>query len=241
MKKQTKPFISVIIPAHNEKKYIDACLTALTHQKTRVPYEILVVDNLSTDKTSSRSSAYHGVRLLKENRLGLAFTRNKGAKYAKGDILSFVDADCVVQKNYIQNMYELFAKHPKIAGVTGPYIYRDGSWLIHVITGPLHYFQFHFFISKMLFRIQMLLGGNVAFRKKEFRQLGGFNETITSINDPEDLEMAIRCYRAGKHILFSQELAVESSFRRMNNTILRDGPTRLKNQYRRLFALLVTC
>jgi glycosyltransferase involved in cell wall biosynthesis len=234
------PKVSIIVPAYNEEQYIDACLAPLTHQETTVPYEIIVVDNNSKDKTGVKAKCYKNVRVITERRQGLAIARNAGAKAAKGSILVFVDADCVTSEQHVEILHSLFSKNPDVDGITGPYIYRDGSPIVRFATDKLHYFHAHFFLSRLLFGVQMLLGGNTAFRKKIFHELHGFNETITDINDPEDLDMAIRCHRQQKKILFTQKVAVESSFRRMKKTMMQDAPTRFINQYRRLLTFALT-
>ena len=92
--------ISVIIPAHNEERFITACLTSLKEQSVSV--EIVVVDDGSTDRTIKRIKKIRGIHLFRQSHLGAALARNRGATHARGDILVFVDADMTFEKNFIK-------------------------------------------------------------------------------------------------------------------------------------------
>ncbi len=72
-----KPIISVVIPAYNEENYIEACLKSLRNQKTNVPYEIVVCDNNSTDRTVEIAKKYAD-KVVYERRQGIGYARNKG-------------------------------------------------------------------------------------------------------------------------------------------------------------------
>jgi glycosyltransferase involved in cell wall biosynthesis len=88
--------ISFIIPAHNEEALIGCTLAAL-HEAAlalREPYEIIVADDASTDRTGA-IALEHGARVVAVNRRQIAATRNAGARAATGDLFIFVDADTV--------------------------------------------------------------------------------------------------------------------------------------------------
>jgi glycosyltransferase involved in cell wall biosynthesis len=81
--------LSVIIPAFNEEKFLPRCLESLKNQKFK-DFEIIVVDNNSTDKTAEIAKKFN-VILVSEKSQGVAYARNKGAEIAKGEILIFND------------------------------------------------------------------------------------------------------------------------------------------------------
>ena len=101
MKKRGKWLVSVIIPTYNEEEDIGACLDSILKQSYK-QIEIIVVDDGSTDRTIEIVKKFKKVKLIKGEHKGPGFSRNKGAKKAKGKILSFVDADMVFDKNYIK-------------------------------------------------------------------------------------------------------------------------------------------
>ncbi len=108
MMDNTTSFVSVIIPALNEEKTIGDCLVSLF--KMDYPperWEILVVDNGSTDRTAEIVKSFP-VRYLREERPGPSAARNKGIEASKGEILAFTDADCVVTAGWLQELVRGF-------------------------------------------------------------------------------------------------------------------------------------
>lgn len=99
--------ISVIIPTYNEEKSIKDCLDSLNEQ-TFKEYEILVIDDGSTDKTveiiNSFLDAQHSLKLLQQKHLGPGIARNLGAENAKGEILVFVDSDMTFEKDFLEKL-----------------------------------------------------------------------------------------------------------------------------------------
>jgi glycosyltransferase involved in cell wall biosynthesis len=95
--------ISFIIPAHNEEHWLGRSISAIRRalETVKEPYEIIVVDDASTDGTVAVAEA-HGVRLARVARRQIAATRNSGARAAKGDIFFFVDADTLATQEAIQ-------------------------------------------------------------------------------------------------------------------------------------------
>jgi len=100
---ETLPFVSVIVPVYNDPDGIRDCLTALTNQTyPRNRFEILVVDNGSTDDTRSVVSEFP-VEVLVENDIqGSYAARNKGIAHASGEVFAFADADCTPASTWIE-------------------------------------------------------------------------------------------------------------------------------------------
>ncbi len=90
----------MIVPAYNEENYLEACLKSLTNQLIpQNEYEIIVVNNNSTDNTEKISRGFPQVRLINEKRQGVVFARIKGVEEAKGGTIAFIDADSTAPKN----------------------------------------------------------------------------------------------------------------------------------------------
>ncbi len=98
-----KPPLSIIIPCHNEGNNIPKCLQSLKKQSFK-NFEIIIVDDGSTDNTQEVVKKIKEVKLIKGGHKGPGFSRNLGAKIAKGDILIFVDADMTFDRNYLKNL-----------------------------------------------------------------------------------------------------------------------------------------
>jgi glycosyltransferase involved in cell wall biosynthesis len=107
--------ISFVVPAHNEQSCLGRTLDAI-HASARVvgePYEIIVVDDASTDKTATVARE-HGAHVIPVNHRQIAATRNAGARAATGDRLIFVDADTTINSRVVSAA--LRALHKGAAG-----------------------------------------------------------------------------------------------------------------------------
>lgn len=98
-------FVSVIVPMYNADRYLSLCLDALVVQDyPSSDYEILLVDNLSTDRSAEIGSRYQRVTLLSEPSPGAYLARNRAIKAARGEILAFTDPDCVPAASWIREI-----------------------------------------------------------------------------------------------------------------------------------------
>jgi len=100
------PFISIIVPVYNGELFLSSCLDALLYQ-TYPKYEIIVVDNNSSDKTSQLLQKYRGnpkVKTTYEPLRSRGAARNKGIFLAKGKIIAMTDVDCIVDKNWLKSI-----------------------------------------------------------------------------------------------------------------------------------------
>jgi glycosyltransferase involved in cell wall biosynthesis len=112
---------SVIIPAYNEEASIAHCLEALTKQTIAEPFEVIVVDNRSTDATSAIARKFAtklNLRVLYEKKQGRGAARATGFAAAKGDFLFSTDADAMVPPEWMESFVEFFTEHPDAAAVT---------------------------------------------------------------------------------------------------------------------------
>jgi glycosyltransferase involved in cell wall biosynthesis len=119
----TRPRISLVIPAYNEESHIGDCLEAIARQTVQ-PYEVIVVDNNSTDQTAAIARSYPFVTVIREPRQGVVFARDRGFDAARGDVIGRLDADGRLAKDWIACVQQLFADGTVDAasGVVG---YRD--------------------------------------------------------------------------------------------------------------------
>lgn len=100
---------SVVIAAYNEAENLYRCLTSILNiDSSPAAYEIIVVDNNSTDNTAEIMAGFPGVIYLKEERPGPSSARNRGIAAASGDILVFLDADTTVDKNWLTTLLAPF-------------------------------------------------------------------------------------------------------------------------------------
>ncbi|MDR6707195.1 MULTISPECIES: glycosyltransferase family 2 protein [unclassified Novosphingobium] len=202
------PTISLIIPAFNEEDYLPACLDAVMRNVAGKAFEIIVVDNNSTDGTKQVVERYPGVTYVFEAEKGITRARQCGFKAAKGDILAYVDADTLPPAGWVEQIIEQFDKDPKLACLSGPYSFYDVSGLRNAISNAW------FVAARPLYNFTgyMLVGGNFAIRREALTKMGGFDATIEFYG--EDVDIAKRAKKQGK-VLFSPRFVMPTSGRRM--------------------------
>ena len=101
------PRISVIVPAFNAEPWLEDCLRALEQQEFAPrQYEIIVVDNNSSDASPNIAGRHERVTLLRENQQSSYAARNRGASAARAPVLAFTDADCAPDPKWLRTIYE---------------------------------------------------------------------------------------------------------------------------------------
>ena len=196
--------ISVVIPAYNSEKTIDSTIKALLKQNyPKNKYEIIVVDDGSTDKTVDVVSKFP-VKLIKLKHKGPANARNVGAKRSKGNIILFTDADCVPDKNWIKNMTEPF-KDPQIVGVSGTYKTLNSDKLMARFVG----YEIEYRHEKMKKQkyIDFIGTFSAGYRRNIFLKFKGF-DTRFKTSSGEDPELSYRIAKSGLKMVFQKKAFV---------------------------------
>ncbi len=189
---------SVIVCAHNESRYLPACLHSLLAQ-TRLPDEILVVNNASTDATRAVAERVPGVRVLDEPKKGLVIARETGRRHARGDILVYIDADCRAPLLWLARVVRRFERDPDLLALSAPYRFYDWDWwgrlLIRgydVILAPVT----QVLVRHLLRLGTVFYGGNFAVRRGALTRIGGFDTSIEFHG--EDTNLGRRLSAVGK-------------------------------------------
>lgn len=203
MTKPTANRISVVIPTLNEEKYID---TTLYHLMKQNPYEVIVADSFSTDKTAKIARRY-GCKIVNAKKGTPATGRNHGARAARGDIIVFLDADSIVFSNLLEIIAKDFRRNSKLMGWTCPIYGFSNSWKEQVIYNMSNNLV-EFFIKTGKAHAPGII---IAVRKKAFEEVGGFNEKLKVM---EDHDFAMRVNKIGG-FKFSRDTCVYTSTRRM--------------------------
>ena len=104
--------VSVIVPVYNGEKYIKTCLESILSQSLpKNQYEVIVVDNGSTDHSEKIARQYE-VRVLRETKRGSYAARNAGINAAKAQIIGFIDVDCIASNNWLECAVRYFIENP---------------------------------------------------------------------------------------------------------------------------------
>ena len=173
--------VSLIIPAFNEEDYLSNCLKSIKNQTYR-NIELIVVDNLSTDKTKEVAKDF-GAEIITAKEKNLSIVRNKGVEAAKGEILLFIDADCILENRFVEKMVRKLLNSDKAAFSHGGICCYDS--IIHNFLWIFNrWFKPYFYTS----------GRNGAcLWKKTFLEIGGYNKNLNPIEGyREDLDLGIR-------------------------------------------------
>ncbi len=181
--------LSVIICTYNRAKYIGNLLESIAKNDIdKSEYEIILVDNNCTDETHAICNAFSQSHpditfsYVLEPEQGLSAARNKGIREAKGDILVYIDDDALVDTDYLRIYAEHFANNPKTMAAGGPYepLYETSApiWMTSytkaLLTGWLNYGD----RVREFPKGRYPGGGNAAYRKEVFEQVGLFNTAL---------------------------------------------------------------
>ncbi len=194
--------ISTIVPVYNSSRDLRECLGAL--QSSCVPRsEIIVVDDASTDDAAAVAKEI-GVRFVRmPQNSGPAAARNFGSRVAKGEILFFVDADVVVQRDSVRQILEFFDQHGEYAAVFGSYdAFPRADGTVSQYRNLLH----HFVHQRGNPEAATFWAGCGAIRRRVFDSIGGFDEDRFPRPSIEDIEMGYRLRQAGHRIFLDKTI-----------------------------------
>ena len=202
--------ISVVIPTYNEAESIADCIKAVKNQTLpRKEFEIIVSDSSSSDQTVKIAEGFADrVVVCKKHSAG--FGRNFGAKEAKGEILAFVDADTVPNRQWLEGIKEAM-QDPNCVVATGPFRSLEKPTIFEIIFLWLWGTQSRL---SVFFGRPIVPGFNFAARKKAFDSVGGFSEEDIVC---EDLELSQRLGKIGK-ARYGKKISVLTSVRNLRET-----------------------
>jgi glycosyltransferase involved in cell wall biosynthesis len=190
--------ISFIVPAYNEEHELSNTLTAIREAAsgTTQPYEIIVVDDASTDATPQIASAA-GAKVIPINRRQIAAARNAGARAAQGEHLFFVDADTRINRAHVSGGIAVLEDGNAGGGAR---VAMDGFipfWGRMLLRG----------FSSVYFGLNLGAGAFLFTTRRNFDVVGGFDEQ----------------YFAGEEVYFSLELKKLGGFKVLREPVITSG------------------
>jgi len=194
--------ISVVVPVYSGEETLGRCLDALLDQDYEGEYEIIVVDDGSTDRTRELVAKYP-VKLLEQKHHGPAAARNFGARGAEGEIVVFTDADCVPEKSWLREMLRPL-RDENIAGVQGAYKTDQGE-----LTARFVQYEIEERYERMgrAEYIDFVGSYSAAYRKDIFLEEGGFDESFPMASG-EDPDLSFRLASKGYKMVFNPRAVV---------------------------------
>ena len=182
------PKISVIIPTFNEEFSIKRTLNAVKKQKCNIPYEIIVADGQSSDRTVSIAKKF--AKVCVSPKKGKAFQLNYAISKSSGDLFVFLDADTLIKTNFLQKIYRIFERNKNLLACSARVKYYNGKAISFKLGSHKFMLTSYFFLNfsmhlwyffKTLFRYPELIGCNIIVRRDIFFKVGGFKQLPSNL------------------------------------------------------------
>lgn len=186
--------VSVVIPAYNEEKYLGNCLQSLVNQQTKFSYEVILVNNNSTDQTVKVAQQFEdkmNLRIITEKRQGRGVARARGFEEAEGEIILSADADTIFYPDWVETLSSAIGGKVVAASTTCKIV--DLSAVSNTIFNSIQP------ILAMIYRIFLghfwLAGFSFGILKEIYQKSGGFD---VSLQGQEDIDLGFRVAKLGK-------------------------------------------
>lgn len=209
--------LTVIICTYNREKYIGPLLESIAaNTLVKSEYEILLVDNNCTDNTRAVCQLFTEThpditfRYVVETEQGLSAAKNKGIREAKGDLIVYVDDDALVDPHYLSDYVDWFASHPETMAAGGPieplYETAEPNWMTPYTRTLLTAWMNYGDKVRKYPKGRFPGGGNAAYRKKVFDEIGIFNTQLgrkgTALLASEEKDIFDKMHTRGMEVLY---------------------------------------
>jgi glycosyltransferase involved in cell wall biosynthesis len=208
---ELRPRFSVVVPALNEQFSIGDCLASLRQQDFNGGFEVIVVDNNSTDNTAAIARSFGGT-VVHERQPGVCAARQRGTEEARGEIVVSTDADTTFDRGWLSGIDRTFVANPGAVAVAGPCRYFAAPWwgslYVRTLFGMVH------LVFVLTGHVFYVTATNFAFRKSAWT---GYDTVLTQGGDELDL---LRRLRARGRVAFDMSNPTLTSARRLHRGLL---------------------
>jgi len=219
------PDISVVIATYNRASILPTALQSILNQdSTDATYEVVLVDNNSTDNTpevagSFITQAKGRLRYILEARQGVSYARNAAIERSRAPIIAFFDDDVQVAPNWIATIKRTFSQYPDVDCIGGKVLplwqVNRPAWLTRAHWAPLALQDYGDEITVVDFNNpRCLISANLAVRRAALNEVGIFRPELQRVKDGigsmEDLELLMRLWSAGKRTMYVPDLIAQT-------------------------------
>ena len=202
--------LSLIIPAYNEQEHLGYCLDSVATQ-TVMPFEVIVVDNNSTDNTVEIARSYPFVRVVTAKKQGIVYARNAGFDAAKGTIIGRVDSDSRLPTDWVETVMTFYQDpaHENTALTGGGMFYNTPMPRLsrHVLS------LLAFRVNQVALGHHFLFGSNMAFPAHVWGKIK--NNICIRTDIHEDIDIAVHMHEIGTKITYKPRFVVGVKLRRV--------------------------
>lgn len=197
--------VSIVIPAYNEEILLPHTLNSLKNQDYKKPFEIIICDNNSTDRTGKLAKEM-GATLVVELKKGSSYAYDTGMRHAKGDLILVTNADTLLPPNWISSIVKAYENDNEVVAVgTKVKFFNAPKWVNRAMFG-----------LDSLNPVKGMWGVSMSCRKWAFYKVGGFAE---GINTNEDALFTLKLKKLGK-LKILNDVTVEMDGRRFNGGLV---------------------
>jgi glycosyltransferase involved in cell wall biosynthesis len=216
------PFISVIIPNHNGGKTIGRCLEAACNSNFS-NFEIIVVDDCSTDDSIAIIATYPCRLIRLSEHGGASKARNTGAENSRGDVLFFIDADCLLQQDTLTTAALAYMKNGSEVVIGGTYTWLPYDQNFFSIFQSIY---IHYSETKNIQNPDYIATHAMLIQAEIFKKSGGLNEDFMPIL--EDVEFSHRLKKMGYRLRMEPDIQVQHIFNFTLKKSFRNGIRKTK-------------
>ncbi|HSA54343.1 MAG TPA: glycosyltransferase [Gemmatimonadaceae bacterium] len=199
--------LSVVVPAHNASGVLERALTALAASTLpRTQWELVVVDDGSSDDTATLAARFADVVVRIPGRPhGPAYARNRGVESSRGDVVVFIDSDCVVHADTLQRFWDAFQRDETVGAVFGSY---DDTPVALGVMSQYRNLIHHYVHHQNAGDVETFWAGAGAVRRDVFVNAGMYDEWHFARPQIEDIELGARIRAGGYRILLDPAIQV---------------------------------
>lgn len=207
--------VTVVVPTYNRARHVVECLESVFSQKPDW-CDVLVIDNLSDDGTSEILEEKYGWRsdfrlISPPRRISIAEARNYGLRAAAGDVVAFIDDDCIACEGWLERLVSPLISNDEVGCVGGRirpvFLETPPKWIRRDVYGLLGLAEWGDSVKEIYFPV----GGNMALKRKVALEVGGFQEKLGPEGIKlfgEEISISERLRKAGYRVIYEPRAVV---------------------------------